>query len=269
MMFKSKQDYRATLVSQFLVAIAGTCYYFADNFDSIISEFSNELGCNSNCVDVINHVTNTLLVVSLLIFTLVPTVIERMKIIDDIRVYHAEKWHWAIIKDTGHALALIVDLDAWFSTIADIPFYSADYCPNHVLILAWVMYGFCLFVWLLLLILIYTPGVQLALNETPQKFKKVTIYVCLMILLWTMTAITLLADNEQPIGCLFNCDMSDYRAVNYTDCQATNYHGSRAILLGAVVIVFGVMVVFISAMRIGTRIAYYNKVNNSLIKRKQ
>ena len=27
MMFKLKQDYRATLVSQFLVAIAGTCYY--------------------------------------------------------------------------------------------------------------------------------------------------------------------------------------------------------------------------------------------------
>ena len=91
--------------------LSGNCrnmLLFADNFDSIISEFSNELGCNSNCIDVINHVTtNTLLVVSLLIFTLVPTVIERMKIIDDIRVYHAEKWHWAIIKDTGHALALI------------------------------------------------------------------------------------------------------------------------------------------------------------------
>ena len=145
-MFKSKQDYQATLVSQFLVAIAGTCYYFADNFDTIISEFTNELGCNSNCVHVIDLVTNTLLVVLLLIFTLVPKVIKRMKIIDDIRVNHAEKWHWSILKDTGHALALIVVFDAWFSTVADIPFYSSDYCPNHELILAWIMYGFCLFV---------------------------------------------------------------------------------------------------------------------------
>ena len=84
-----------------------------------------------------------------------------------------------------------------------------------------------------------------------------------------MTAITLLADNEQPIGCLFNCDISDYSALNYTECQATNYHGSRTILLGSVVIVFGLMIFFISVMRIGTRIVYYNKMNNSLTKRKQ
>ena len=116
-----------------------------------------------------------------------------------------------------------------------------------------------------LVILIYKPGLQLALSETPQNFKKVIIYICLILILQTMTAITLLPD----IGWLFNCDMSDYHTLNYTDCQATNYHGSRDILLGAVVILLGLMVVFISAMRLGTRIVYYNKVNNSLTKRIQ
>ena len=258
MMFKSYREYQVTLFSQFFVATAGLLYYIGDDLSYFVRAYKEPLGCDSSCVHNVRHTSDSMLYISLLMFTLAPILFDRIKVFEDTSSNDTAEWHWSVIKDTGHAFALIIDLDAWYTTVADVPFSSSEYCPAGELTVAWVMYGFCLFIWAVTLILIYTPGIKLALNETPQNFKKALIYICLLILIWTTTATMLFADNPQPLACLFGCDVSS-NVVNTTNCHNERLFLTRAVLLGAVAIVLTVVVAIMTFFRIGSMIIFLTK----------
>ena len=266
MMFKSNREYQVTLFSQFYVTTAGLLYYIGDDLSYFVNAYQHSLGCNSSCVHNVDHTSDSMLYISLLMFTLGPILFDRIKLIEDTSSNDIAEWHWSVIKDTGHAFALIIDLDAWYSTVADVPFSSSEYCPAGELTVAWVMYGFCLFIWAVTLILIYTPGIKLALNETPQNFKKALVYICLLILIWTTTATMLFADNPQPMGCLYGCDVSS-SVANTTNCRDERLFLTRVVLLGTVAIVLTVVVAVMIFFRIGSMIVLLTKKKNCTTKK--
>ena len=266
MMFKSYHEYQVTLFSQFFVATAGLLYYIGDDLSYFVEAFQKSLGCDSSCVHNVEHTSDSMLYISLLTFTLAPILFDRIKVIEDTNSNEISEWHWSVIKDTGHAFALIIDLDAWYTTVADVPFSSSEYCPAGELTVAWVMYGFCLFIWAVTLILIYTPGIKLALNETPQNFKKVLVYICLLILIWTTTATMLFADSPQPLGCLYGCDVST-SVANTANCREETFFLTRVILLGAVAIVLTIVVALVIFFRIGSMIIFLTKKKGCVTKK--
>ena len=268
MIFKSNREYQATITSQVLVAIAGLLYYFGDNFSDYILAYGDQFNCDSSCIDAVKHAANGMLYISLLMFTFIPLLIERLNIVGKREVEYTEKWHWAVARDTGHAFALIVDLDAWFTAIASVPFYSPDFCPSGDIILAWIMYGFSLFIWAVVLILIYAPGKYLALYQTPKNIKKVILYIFLIVILWTTAATIILTDNPQPMGCLFGCDIADI-PPNGTVCRIEQFHYTRSILLGVGTIVLAIAATISTSLRVGTMLIFNaNKKKKSAVKKK-
>ena len=264
--FKSNREYQATITSQVLVAIAGLLYYFGDNFSTYIIAYGDQFDCDSSCIDAVSHAADGMLYISLLLFTFIPLLIERLTIVGKREVEYTEKWHWAVARDTGHAFALIIDLDAWFTAIASIPFNSSDFCPSSDIILAWIMYGSSLLIWAVVLILIYAPGIYLAIYQTPKNIKKVILYIFLIVLLWTTTATIILADDPQPMGCLFGCDDN---APNGTDCRIEQFHYTRSILLGVVTIVLAIVVTISTSLRVGTMLIFNaNKKKKCAVKKK-
>ena len=266
MMFKSNREYQVTLFSQFYIGTAGLLYYIGDDLSFYVRAYKEPLGCTSRCVHNVDHTSDSMLYISLLMFTLGPILFDRIKLIEDTSSNDITEWHWSVIKDTGHAFALIIDLDAWYTTVADVPFSSSDHCPSGELTVAWVMYGFCLFIWAVTLILIYTPGIKLALNETPQNFKKALVYICLLILIWATTATMLFADNPQPLGCLYGCDVSS-SVANTTNCRDERLFLTRVVLLGTVAIVLTVVVAVMIFFRIGSMIVLLTKKKNCTTKK--
>ena len=268
MIFKSNREYQATITSQVLVAIAGLLYYFGDNFSDYMSAYGHQFNCDSSCSDSIDHVTDGMLYISLLMFTFIPLLIERLNIVGKREVKYTEKWHWAVARDTGHAFALIVDLDAWFTAIASVSYSSPNFCSSSDTILSWNMYGLSLLIWAVVLILIYAPGIYLALYQTPKNIKKVILYIFLIVILWTTAATILFADNPQPMGCLFGCDYAT-NIPNGTVCRIEQFHYTRSILLGAVTIVLAIVVTISTSLRVGTMLIFNaNKRKESAVKKK-
>ena len=268
MIFKSNQEYQATIISQVLVAIAGLLYYFGDNFNGYIIAYGDIFDCDSSCSDAVSHVADGMLYISLLMFTFIPLLIERVTILGKREIKYTEKWHWANFRDTGHAFALIIDLDAWFTAIASVPFNSPDFCPSNDTILAWIMYGLSLFIWAVVLVLIYAPGIYLALYQAPKNIKKVILYIFLIVLLWTTTATIILADGPQPLGCLFECDIAT-NIPNGTVCRREQFHYTRSIMLGVVTIVLAIVVTITTSMRVGTMLIFNaNNKKGSAVKKK-
>ena len=251
MIFKSNREYQATIISQVLVAIAGLLYYFGDNFEDYMSAYGDQFNCHSSYVDAVSHVTDGMLYISLLMFTFIPLLIERVTIVGECEVKYTEKWHWAVARDTGHAFALIVDLDAWFSAIASVSYSSPSFCSSGDIILSWIMYGLSLFIWAVVLVLIYASGIYLALYQAPKNIKKVILYIFLIVLLWTTVATILFADNPQPIGCLFECDYGT-NIPNGTVCRIEQFHYTKSILLGAVTVVLAIAVTITTFLKVGT-----------------
>ena len=268
MIFKSNREYQAKIISQVLVALAGLLYYFGDNFSYYIEAYGDIFDCDSSCTDAVEYAANGMLYMSLLLFTLIPLLIERVTIVGKSEVNYTEKWHWAVARDTGHAFALIVDLDAWFTAIASVPFNSPDFCPSGEIVLAWIMYGLSLFIWAVVLVLIYAPGIYLALYQTTKNIKKVILYIFLIVLLWTTTATIILTDNPQPIGCLFGCDIAT-NIPNGTVCRIEQFHYTRSIMLGVAVIVLAIVVTITTSLRVGTMLIFnINKKKGSAVKKK-
>ena len=119
---------------------------------------------------------------------------------------------WSPWKGAGQAIALIVEVDVWFSTIAGLQTISPLVCPPQQLQVLWVLYGVTMSIYAIVL------GVILVARSCK--------VIGVAIIIWFSSAIAIIADNNQPMGCLFNCGFTENSTLS-SDCNEEAEHGTR------------------------------------------
>ena len=238
------------LLGHVLTAIAGLFYLLGDNITTIVLEYKDQLNCtiDQECVTIVADIATAMLIMAALIFRLTPPFVTKLKgLTDTLSSEEMQEPKWSYWRVTAQSVALITELDAWFSAVAEKPLESPTYCPTHELGLAWVLYVVSLLLFLIFLILAAAPAVIEAVKGKLKKIVPIKTGVTLGII-WLCCSITLLSDNYQPLGCVFGCDqvMGDTAEPN-TTCLEKAYIGTRLGLL----ILDNVMLIVIVAMLIG------------------
>ena len=198
------------LPEQIVTTIAGLAYLTGDNFTPIVATYQKELNCTGECLETVGNVGTTLLVASLVLFGMVTAFLRRLS---NLNVCNSDSGgDWSSRKAAGQAIALIVELDAWFSIIAGLQTISPSVCPPQQLQVLWVLYG----------VTISIPGIK-----SKENCCKV---IVIAIVIWFSSAIAIIADDNQPIGCLFDCGFTEDHTLS-DDCNEKAEHGARIGLL--------------------------------------
>ena len=242
---KSKKELAIAIIAHSITAIAGLMYLVGDDITTILVLYSNEFECNENCRLVFQTVGRALLISAILFFRLTPAFVNKstvvMNLVSDEHISHPS---WSPWKATAQSVALIVELDAWFSAVADLPLHADTYCPVHELIVSWVLYGASLVIWAVLLLLIVTPGIIKAKGKCQENIFKIFAICGVIVVIWFCSAVLILADNTQPLGCLFNCDLHVVSTNNRTDtCNERRFYGATLSLNTLVLILLSTITV--------------------------
>ena len=233
--FKELRSQKRLLIVIFghiITTVAGLAYLIGDNINALFATYQSELNCDTACLEAVGNIGTALLIISLLLFGIAPTFLNGAITVSDLiyNVSAEESDHsWSRRLTAAHSIALIVELDAWFSAVADLPAKSSSFCPQHDLTILWVLYCLTIFLWAVVLAVLFTPGIIKAIKDNDQKFRKIFFVVFIAISIWFSSAFTIIADNSQPIGCLFECDFNTGNRTNV--CNEGAQHGTRIFLL--------------------------------------
>ena len=241
---ESEGDFTIDLGKRFLTGIASLLYYVGSNLDTVMQNFGISLGCGTDCQNNINDISTVLLVMSLVAFTMLPSLSDKAKALrDTVYTPKEDEWSWSFWKNTEHAISMIIEVDGWFSTVTDLTSNSSSYCPSLELAIARVLYGVIIVVWIGFVVITYGPGFVLISKRKSHKKKTYIGLILVCIILCIFPSLYLFANNDQPSGCLFGCDVSSDTQDRV--CYNTAYRVTRASLL---FLMFIVLLLLVSGM---------------------
>lgn len=177
------------------------------------------------------NISSTFLITSILLFRLIPTFVNKAKVLSDHTMDKLDEsskksveYHWSPWKTTAQSLGYLLELDAWFTTVSDLPLESESYCPQYIIDLAWAMFIIGMIVWGALLILILIPGI-ISFHQRKEKTSVQFFIVCLnVVVLWVVSGTFLLTDNIQPLGCSFGCHLEGLRNQTSLNLESNDHN---------------------------------------------
>lgn len=217
-------------LSHMLIGIAGMFYLLGNHLTNIFFVYREELDCDVGCASAINDTANALVLVAILIFRLVPPFVIKMK---NRMETPSEQPKWSYWRTTAYSLALVIELDAWYLVVAATVLESSPkHCEVFRLVFVLTLYSLILLVFLIFLTLVAIPVAIKAMLGKVSKMAPVSTGITLG-LIWFCCALSLLADNEQPLGCCFGCDHTHIgnETELQTKCLEESFVGTRVGLL--------------------------------------
>ena len=204
--------------------VAGLFYLVGSN----ITDVSILFGCGSSCIEAINDVSTILQAISLVLFAIIE--IHSGKIHQFIKVFtntlvsdSAITTEWLIWVKTAEIIAFSRIFDEAFSTIADLPTDEEEVCLTHENFTIWFMYVLLLLMWAILIGIIMIPGTVLAIrNKNTLQF---SLCLAISIAVFLFLAFLLIGNNNEPLGCVFSCDVFNENIT--ATCDQNGFHGTR------------------------------------------
>ena len=236
---KTKLDIIVALLTHVLSLIAGTAFLIGDDITPLIRNLSEQLKCDEQCLETVEDVGTVLLIIAILLFRLTPSFTTKIQLLgDEVSAEKLRKQSLSSWSNIAFSFSIIVELDAWFSTVANLPLQSEFFCPMHELALTWILYSASLIIFAILLAVILSPSISYALKTNKKKLTSVALPSVVIILMWSFSALLLVGENTQPLGCLFQCDITTDNSTN-TSCKPEAYHGTRVAILALCMFYFG------------------------------
>ena len=136
---------------------------------------------------------------SIFLFSMFPTCIFKFNSRDEMEEISNEKDKNFPVTFTLTSLAVIVEINAWFTTIVNNP---APVCTLEEMIADFVLYGFFVIGWLIVITVFLVSDCRKTDDEKKKK-KSIKCYVIFsVIVLIPSLPVYLLADNERPLSCV-------------------------------------------------------------------
>ena len=178
-----------------LIGLGGLCYYIGDNLPPLIREHGKELGCNQDCVNVVQIFG---------IAMLGTATVTYLPVLTD--VFSAQKVRKQMMTASVITFLLVVKLtnmDLVYTAIERATSYS---CDEEVLIGTWVYYGVYIFLLLFsvyrLLKYVYQKTKENAITQENTTYKHTCVLAVVIALSITAVAASyILADNRLPLAC--------------------------------------------------------------------
>ena len=235
----TKAEYVTMVVAYVMTALAGLFYLIGNRFGVIFVSYGHVVGCESNCQRLFMESDETCLILAILLFSLTPSYVNKTKVLSDHVITEHEpngvrrQPIWSPWKVTAQSMAHMLEFDAWFSAVSDIPLGTNISCPSQELYFSWALFGASLTIWAILLIIMVTPGVIKVIKLGNKKYFKKVFILCIIVgLIWISSGGLILADNTQPFGCVFGCH-TNLASDNSTNagCQFVEFHVTRFVIL--------------------------------------
>lgn len=215
----------------FLVQIVGALlYFYGDNIGYIIQNYSEELGCGDECV-VNNRIAAVVtLGLALIILHFFPATFEQFDIImydsngcdfnnwDD----NTSKYNYGL-----EMITIIVKIDIVYTAVA-IMTQTDEFCSHTDRALSITFVIICSLFGIIYMI-ISCGYSKLKINEGTKTLILLIVSLCL---LPPNVVLYLLADNQQPLDCAFNCDtFAANQTFNEINCNAQVNSGVRLLFM--------------------------------------
>ena len=263
---KSKTHFITIVVSYVLTALAGVSYLLGNRIGTVFFNYGEYLNCDNKCREIVDEMGNTLVILAILLLTLTPLLVNKINmlsihVVKDTHSINEDKEPlWSPWKIIVQSLALILDLDAWFTAVSGIPIKVTIYCPFHEKCLEWSVFVISLIVWAMLVVVIGLPYINIA-YKTKENRHKAVILCIILALIWVASGGYLLVDNTQPLGCTFGCYTDlPHLNINYTtiDCHYEAFHTTRATILF-------IILIFLTSMTITLVVHWCQKYGKTII----
>ena len=200
-------------------------YIYGDNIGYILQNYSEELGCGTQCV-INNRIAAVLtLGLALVILQLFPVAFKKVDVVIKDGIENTD-WNdktspWIAGLDL---ITLFVKVDILYTTVA-IMTQTSEFCGHTDKALSWTFIVFCSFVGLGYMV-INTLYAYTKINY--DKDKRLPSLIPSGIFLAFSLCMYLLADNEQPLDCGFGCDtFAANQTMNEISCNVEANSGLR------------------------------------------
>ena len=204
--YKNEKHLTFNLVVLIIQIVGALLYFYGDNFIYILNRYASDLGCGPQCVNANRIISVISLGCTLVIYHLLPPCLD--KIAKHWKLKSTDHWYTA-----SNIITTIVKVDALFTVVA-IMAQTSEFCSSADLGISAAFFVVSIVVgWALMGV--YAAISYLILDEHANHswlVPVVTVPLAICLPLY------LLADNEQPLDCGFNCDTF---AANVTQNELT------------------------------------------------
>ena len=225
------EEYTVILCRRIIITVVQTLgamfYFYGDNIGYIMQNYSEELGCGYQCVINNQIAAIVTLGLALIILQLFPTTFKQLDvIINDGCLYRywndkTSRWKYGL-----DMITIIVKVDIVYTAVA-IMTQTDEFCGHIDVALSGTFIALCMAVGIAFMFVNFFYSVT-KIDKDSELF----ILVPSLILLIPSVCMYLLADNQQPLDCGFNCDtFVANQTINEISCNAQVNSGVRLLFM--------------------------------------
>lgn len=226
------------IIVAFVQTLGAIFYFYGDNIGYIIQNYSEELGCGDQCV-INNRIAAVVtLGLALIILHLFPVAFKYIDfIIINKNGCNNDDWNDKTSKwNSGmDMITIIVKIDILYTAVA-VMTQTDEFCGHVDIALSWSFIVICGLVGIAFMVvnLFYS---YVKINDD----SALIILVPSLVFLALSVFMYLLADNQQPLDCAFNCDtFATNHTINEISC---NTHANSSLRLPLMLVAFIVVIV--------------------------
>lgn len=229
---KSKYDnYSVVLCRRIIITAIQTLgamlYFYGDNIGYIIQTYSRELNCGNQCI-INNQIAATVtLGLALIILQFFPVTFTQLDTVikggcsNNAWNEKISKWNYGL-----DMITIILKIDIVYTAVA-IMTQTDEFCGHIDVVLSGVFIAICMAVGVAFIFI----GLFYSLTKIVKNYASVLAVVSLVLLI-PSHCMYLLADNQQPLDCGFNCDfLAANQTLNDTGCNAQINRGVRLLFI--------------------------------------
>lgn len=213
-------DSLAKIFPALVQSLAAILYFYGDNINYIMQRYGDAIGCGDQCVTNNRIASVVALGVALLILQLVPSVLRKIADwTDDESVWYS----------TLDMIAVILKIDILYTAVVTMT-KTDEFCGYIDETLSITFIIICTLVGIFAMVI----HCRFSMKKVADQYKIVIVGSC--VALAFSFILFLLADNEQPIDCAFDCDtFAANQTVNAITC---NKRGNDGLRLGFMLVPF-------------------------------
>ena len=221
--------------------VGGLCFIVGDNILTVVALDTEDLNCDEDCLHAVGDTATMLLVIASLLFSI--NEIHGGKLLVFIRNLSNSfsndndedddnEWHmWGTLAEL---IAFIRVFHSSYATIASLQAEVSNGCESYEFSISRIIFILLMIIWTALTIVIMGPGIIRSVrNHDIKEFFQIFAITSLVIF---ATGFLMIGSNNEPLSCAFDCQV--FFSNNFTtDCNETNYHTTRILLLSLSLII--------------------------------
>ena len=218
--------------------IGGLCYLLGGNIGSLVAFNAEDLNCNkADCLLAVGDAETMLLVIASLLFYINEIQGGKLQALLKSKVDNDGDHEWHVWGNVAESIAFIRIFHSSFLTVATRLTDITNTCISFEKNVTWIMFTTLMVIWSVHVIVSMSPGIKRSLLSC--NIRELFKVLCLTLMVISVAGFIMIASNDEPLACAFNCDVLNKNFTN--NCNEAAYHGTRITLLSTSLILLTIL----------------------------